>query len=96
MKRGSWDVIIVLLKDKSIEKIQVPAVSGDQKKFIAGSDELVFELKLNKKGKNASKTEYNISETTDRRYIFNKSDIVAEVDIDDSKLLIVSGNIKII
>lgn len=87
-------MIIALLKDEKLDKYRGPAVSGDKRKFFAKADEIIFELKLEKGEKDTSKPEFHISEPQNKLYFFNQSDIIAQFEINDQRLLIVSGDIK--
>ncbi len=92
-------MIIGVLRDLKSEKKRVVAVSGDIKKYIAPEDDIIFKLNI---GNNPEEIDYEfISNNTKRQkkskkfYVFDISDIVSEIQIKNSYLYIVSGDIQI-
>ncbi|MHA1300002.1 MAG: hypothetical protein ACTSO9_11330 [Candidatus Helarchaeota archaeon] len=90
-------MIIGILKEARPERNNIPSILNVSDKQIVSGDEVIFALKIKKK---SEKLDYEINffeneeDIKKKFYIYNKSDIVANININGFNFLIISGNVE--
>ena len=84
-------MIFGLLKEETIKEPKIPPVFGNRNKIIAKANEVLFEIEVNKEFDNGDyKLDYKFISPTKKYYIFDEADVIAKIELENSKLLIIS------